>query len=273
MMRSLWTAASGMSNQILQIDNIANNLANVNTTAFKRERVDFQTLLYTTMRRADLDPVNMTGRPVNLQVGHGVRASGTTRLFEQGILQRTELPTDFAIEGRGFFEVRRDFDEFLFTRDGTFAFMPLDDDSLILTTSNGYPVMDVDGDEIIIPPGIAAADVIVSDTGELSFLDFDGLVTPLGFIIRIVQFPNPQGLEAVGGNMFVETIASGMPLFEIDGETGTVSRIRQGFLEMSNVSIADEMISMITAQRAFDLNSRAITTSDEMLQTANNLKR
>ena len=273
MMRSLWTAASGMTNQMLQIDNIANNLSNVNTTGFKRERVDFQTLLYTTMRRADLDPVNMTGRPVNLQVGHGVRASGTTRLFEQGPLQTTGLATDFAIEGRGFFEVRRNFDEFVFTRDGTFSFMPLDDDSLMLTTSSGYPVMDIDGAEIIIPPGISASDVVISDMGEVSILDFDGTVVPLGFIIRIVQFPNPQGLEAIGGNLYTQTVASGIPLFEIEGETGTLSRIRQGFLEMSNVSVAGEMISMITAQRAFDLNSRAITTSDEMLQTANSLKR
>ena len=273
MMRSLWTAASGMSSMMLQIDTISNNLANVNTTGFKRERVEFKSLLYETMQRANLDPVNMTGRPVNLQVGHGVRPAATTRMFTQGSFMRTDRPLDFAISGDGFFQVRRNFDEYYFTRDGAFHFMPLDDGSLILTTATGYPVIGMDGGEIIIPPGVAAGDMTVMEDGVIYIRDEDGFPADSGMQIALVQFSNPNGLEAAGNNVFVETIASGPPLFEADGETGRVSRLVQNFLEMSNVQIAEEMIGLIVTQRAFDLNSRAITTSDEMLQTANGLKR
>jgi flagellar basal-body rod protein FlgG len=272
MMRSLWTSASGMSAQMLKIDTVTNNMSNVNTTGFKRERVEFQTLLYDTINRATLDPANMTGRPVNLQVGHGVRPVATTRIFSQGALRRTDREMDFAIEGNGFFEVRRNFDEYFFTRDGSFQLSPMGDGTMMLVTSSGYPVLSVDGDEIIVPEDIAIADITVNDTGQF-FALVDGFLEDLGFSLRIVQFPNPNGMEAVGGNLFRETIASGAPLFEADGETGSVSRIIQGHLEMSNVQIAEEMIGLILAQRAFDTNSRGITTSDEMLQTANQLKR
>lgn len=272
MMRSLWTAASGMSSQMLQIDNISNNLANVNTTGFKRERVEFKSLMYQTMRRADLDPANMTGRPVNLQVGHGVRPSAVSRIFMQGPLQRSENHTDIAIQGDGWFRVRRDFDEYFFTRDGSFKLMPVDD-VLILATSDGFPVMSADGEEIAIPGHIPARDVSIDEFGVFRYVDEFNYMVELGYQFGIYQFANPQGLEAVGSNLFAETIASGPPLSEADGETSIVSRIFQGYLEMSNVSVAEEMVSLIVAQRAFDLNSRAITTSDEMLQTANNLKR
>lgn len=275
MMRSLWTAASGMSAQMLKMDTTMNNIANVNTTGFKRERLEFKTLMYQTMQRANLDPVNMTGRPVNLQVGHGVRPAGITRIFTQGAFQRTDREMDFAIDGPGFFQVRRNFDEYFFTRDGSFQLMPLEDGTLILTTSAGFPVMSVDGDEIIIPAGFTARDIVVQDDGTIFAMTTaeDGFLEDLGMQILLVQFPNPNGLEAIGGNLFTETIASGEMIIEADGDVGTVSFLRQGSLEMSNVQIAEEMISVITAQRAFDTNSRGITTSDEMLQTANNLKR
>jgi len=272
-MRSLWTAASGMSTQMLKIDTVSNNIANVNTTGFKRERLEFKTLVYETMQRADLDPANQTGRPVNLQVGHGVRPAALSRMFTQGALQRTDNYFDLAIEGTGFFEVRRTFGEYFFTRDGSFKLMPLDDGTMMLTTSAGFPVIDVDGGEIIIPGDIAARDITFTDYGSIMALTADGLMEELGFQIRLVQFPNPNGLEAIGGNLFMETIASGAPLFEAEGEVGRASRLLQGHLEMSNVQIAEEMIGLIVSQRAFDTNSRAITTSDEMLQTANNLKR
>lgn len=275
MMRSLWTSASGMTAQMLKIDTVTNNIANVNTTGFKRERLEFKTLLYETMQRADLDPVNMTGRPVNLQVGHGVRPASTTRIFSQGSLQRTDRHMDFAIESQGaaaFFEIRVSPDEYFYTRDGTFHLMPLDDGTLMLTTSSGFPVMSVDGAEIILPGEIPSSEIIVSYEG-IFFATVDDVFEDLGFQIRLVQFPNVNGLEAVGNNLFRETVASGGPLAEVDGETGRVSRLIQGYLEMSNVSIAEEMIGIITAQRAFDTNSRGITTSNEMLQTANQLVR
>lgn len=271
MMRSLWTSASGMTAQMLKIDTVTNNIANVNTTGFKRERLEFKTLLYETMQRADLDPVNMTGRPVNLQVGHGVRPASTTRIFTQGSLQRTDRPMDFAIEGSAFFEIRGN-DEYFYTRDGSFHLMPLDDGTLVLTTSSGFPVMSVDGDEIIIPEGITANDITASYEGML-FSTMGGVFEDLGLQFRIIQFPNPNGMEAIGNNLFRETIASGAPLAEAEGETGRISRLIQNYLEMSNVSIAEEMIGLITAQRAFDTNSRGITTSNEMLQTANQLVR
>jgi flagellar basal-body rod protein FlgG len=272
MMRSLWTSASGMTAQMLNIDTVTNNIANVNTTGFKRERLEFQTLLYETMQRADLDPVNMTGRPVNLQVGHGVRPSATTRIFSQGSLQRTDRPMDFAIEGSAFFEIRTNFDEFLYTRDGSFQLMPQPDGTLILTTSSGFPVMSVDGDEIIIPEGVTADGITVWDDGSIYAL-IRGEIEDLGMQIRLVQFPNPNGMEAVGTNLLMQTVASGAPLSEADGEVGRPSRLIQNYLEMSNVSIAEEMIGLITAQRAFDTNSRGITTSNEMLQTATQLVR
>ena len=274
MMRSLWTGASGMSAQMTKIDTISNNIANVNTTGFKRERVDFKSLIYETMRRADLDPANMTGRPVNLQVGHGVRAAATTRMFTQGALQRTERPLDVAIEGNGFFQIRRDFDEYFYTRDGSFHLMPLEDGTLMLTTSAGFPIMTIDGDEIIVPEGFTDRDVIIGSDGSVFILTqgIDAEMIELGQLL-VVQFPNPNGMEAIGGNLFMQTIASGEPLVEADGETNSVSRLVQTYLEMSNVQIAEEMIGLIVTQRAFDTNSRAISTSDEMLQTAVNLRR
>ena len=271
MMRSLWTSASGMSAQMLQMDVISNNIANVNTTAFKRERLEFKTLLYSTLQRANLDPATQTGRPVNLEVGHGVRSAAVTRMFSQGMLQRTDLPTDFAIEGRGWFQVRRD-EELLFTRDGSFSLMPTDE-GLVLATSDGFHVMSVDEDSIIFPLETAFdSSIIMTDQGIFMEL-VDGELEDLGFQLRLVQFPNVQGLEAIGSNLFRESIASGAPLFEADGEVAIPSRILQGFLEMSNVQIAEEMISLITTQRAFDVSSRGITTSDEMLQTAMQLRR
>ncbi|MCL2223400.1 MAG: flagellar hook-basal body protein [Defluviitaleaceae bacterium] len=272
MMRSLWTSASGMTAQMLKIDTVTNNIANVNTTGFKRERVEFKTLLYETMQRTNLDPANMTGRPVNLQVGHGVRPAATTRIFTQGSFQRTDRPADFAIEGNAFFQIRTDFDEYFYTQDGSFHWMPLEDGTLMLTTSSGFPVMDVEGEEIILPEGITASDVTVSYEGML-YATIEGVFTDLEAQIRLVQFANPNGLQATGRNLFSETIASGEPLLEAEGEVNRLSRVVQGYLEMSNVNIAEEMIGIITAQRAFDTNSRGITTSNEMLQTATQLIR
>ena len=273
MMRSLWTSASGMSAQMLNIDVISNNISNVNTTAFKRERLEFKTLLYTTLQRANLDPATQTGRPVNLEVGHGVRSAALTRTFSQGMLQRTGLPTDFALEGRGWFQVRISDDEFLYTRDGSFAFMPTDE-GLVLTTSDGFHIMSTDEDSIIFDPEIISIDdLMISDAGVFMILTAEGEMEILDFQLRVAQFPNVQGLEAAGSNRFRQTIASGAPMLEVDGDTPTTSRILQGFLEMSNVQIAEEMISLITTQRAFDVASRGITTSDEMLQTAMQLRR
>jgi flagellar basal-body rod protein FlgG len=270
-MRSLWTAASGMTSQQLNVDSIANNLANVNTYGYKRERVEFKTLLYETMKRASMDPANQTGRPVNLQVGHGVRPIAVSRIFTMGNLVRTDNPQDFAIEGEGFFVATRN-NELLYTKDGSFKLAPTND-GLMLTTSEGYPILSTDEEPIIFDFDIVFEDITIDETGTLYHILDSTTIVPLGYQIMLVQFPNVQGLEGIGHNLLRETTASGAPLSEADGEVNRTSRLVQGMLEMSNVQIADEMVNLIVAQRAYELNSRAITTSDDMLQTANNLKR
>ena len=274
MMRSLWTAASGMTAQNFFVDNISHNLANVNTTGFKAGRVEFNSLLYQTMRRADLDPANMTGRPVNLQVGLGVRPIAVSRIFTQGNLQMTHNNLDFAIEGDAFFTVRRSVDpeQIFYTRDGSFKLSPVDD-GLMLSTSAGYPVLDVDGEPIIFDDDIPWHNVVMDDTGTFWHNEEAGEAPIELQQMMLVQFPNPKGLEAIGANLWQATVASGAALVQGEDEINIYSRVHQGVLEMSNVNIAQEMVDMIRAHRAYDLNARAITTSDEMLQTANGLKR
>jgi flagellar basal-body rod protein FlgG len=259
-----------MTTQQLHVDNIAHNLANVNTYGYKKERMEFKSLLYETMKRATFDPNVNSGQPVNLQVGHGVRPIAVSRIFTMGSMQRTDNPQDFAIEGDGFFSVMRD-GEIFYTRDGAFKLAPTDE-GLMLTTAEGYAVLDVDGEFIVFPDDILFTSVSADEAGNL-YYNTQNEVIPLNMQFMIVQFPNAQGLEGIGSNLLAETTASGAPLFEADGEVNRYSRIIQGVLEMSNVSVADEMVNLIVAQRAYELNSRAITTSDEMLQTANNLKR
>jgi flagellar basal-body rod protein FlgG len=272
MMRSLWTAASGMISQQQNVDTIANNLANVNTFGYKKERMEFKTLLYETMARADLDPANQAGRPVNLQVGHGVRSIATARIFTGGNMERTDNNQDLAIEGDGMFIVERSPGEYLYTRDGSFKISVTDEGSM-LVTSEGYPVLGLDDLPMFLPASVQGKDLMVNEEGNLSYLDGTGQYQDLELRIKLVQFTNPQGLEAVGSNLLRTTTASGPALSEADSETNRVSRIRQSVLEMSNVQVAEEMVNLIVAQRAYDLNSKAITTSDEMLQTANGLKR
>jgi flagellar basal-body rod protein FlgG len=264
-----------MTAQQFFVDNISHNLSNVNTTGFKHGRVEFQSLMYQTMRRADLDPANMTGRPVNLQVGLGVKPVAVSRIFTQGNIQRTDNRLDFAIEGDGFFVVRRNEDpeEIFYTRDGSFKLSPLEAGGLMLATSLGYPVLSVDGEPIIFEDDVAWHNVTVHDDGTFSHVNADGDMDILDFQIQVAQFPNPQGLEAIGANLFAATPASGEALIEAEDDVNRFSRVFQGFLEMSNVDVAREMVDMIRAHRAYDLNARAITTSDEMLQQANQLKR
>jgi flagellar basal-body rod protein FlgG len=259
-----------MTAQQLNVDTIANNLANVNTYGYKKERLEFKTLLYETMKRASLDPANQSGQPVNLQVGHGVRPIAVSRIMMQGSLQRTDNPQDFSIEGDGFFAVMRN-EEILYTKDGAFKLAPTDE-GLMLTTSEGYPVLSTDEAPIIFGDEIIFADVTVDEYGMMYYA-VDNQMVPLGIQFMLVQFPNAQGLEGIGSNFLRETTASGAPLLEAEGEVNRLSRLIQGVLEMSNVQVADEMVNLIVAQRAYDLNARAITTSDDMLNTANNLKR
>jgi len=273
MMRSLYTAATGMTAQQMNIDTIANNLSNVNTYGYKKERMEFKTLMYETMQRTDLDPANQTGRPVNLQVGQGVRVSAISRIFTMGSLQRTDNPVDFALEGPGFFEVRYTLDQMLYTRDGSFKLMPDGEDGLVLTTSDGYPIMSVDDEPIVFPVSIPFDEITMDERGNFYYGNENGEIEEVGAQLKIVQFANSKGLDGFGSNLLQITSASGPALVEALDETGTRTRVVQSFLEMSNVQVAEEMVNMIVAQRAYELNSKAITTSDSMLETANNLKR
>lgn len=271
-MRSLWTAATGMSAQQLNIDTISNNLANVNTTAYKKERTEFKSLLYQTMQRADLDPANAAGRPVNLQVGLGVRPAATVRAFDVGNFQATLNKLDLAIEGHGFFVVQTAEDTIAYTRDGAFK-LSITDEGRMLVTAEGYPILGIDDTPIFIPDEIEISALSISFEGNLSYMDAQGIEQDLDLQIALVQFSNTLGLEALGGNLYGTTVASGEAIYEYEGGLSKLSRLVQGYLEMSNVQVAEEMVSLIVAQRAYELSSKAITTSDEMLQTANNLKR
>ncbi len=271
MMRSLWTAASGMTAQQLNVDTIANNLANVNTTGYKKERVEFKTLLYDTLDRTTLDAGVDTQKPVNLQVGHGVRSVATSRVSTPGGQEKTDNPLDFFIEGEGFFSVKKG-DQTLYSRDGNFK-VSIDGDTATLVTSQGDQILNTDGNPVQFPSSVSTDSLIVNPEGSLYYVDNKHATIDLNTKIDLVQFPNFQGLEAVGSNLYTQTAASGDPVQESSGDTNTKSSLIQGFLELSNVQIADEMVKLIVAQRAYELNSKAITTSDDMLQTANNLKR
>lgn len=266
MMRALWTAASGMTTQQFNVDVISNNLSNVNTTAYKRDRVEFKDLLYETLDRAYL--LDGQGKPVNLQVGHGTAAIATVKDFEKGNFDKTDNPLDFAIDGEGFFTVRGPKGDNVYTRDGSFK-LSVTDAGDMLTTSDGYPVLDDTGSEIILTVDVSKLNV--STSGELSYTDEDGVTIPLGQTIGIVKFPNRQGLESLGNGFYSRTGASGDAI--PDGETGERSTLYQRFLESSNVQIVDEMVKLIVAQRAYEVNSKAIQSADEMLGMANNLKR
>ena len=266
MMRSLWTASSGMKAMQFNVDTISNNLANVNTNAYKKERAEFEDLLYVTMERAYM--MEDQGKPVNLQVGHGVVARAVSRDFSGGSLQHTENMLDFAILGKAFFSIRYADQNIYYTRDGSFKLSVMEDGNM-LTTSRGYAVLDENGEPVYFNYPLEHR--VLSKQGDISYKDEDGFVIPTGQRIGLFKFNNPEGLESIGGNMYSENSASGFATF--DNEMGEPSILRQSYLESSNVQVVEEMVKLITAQRAYELNSKAITTTDEMLGIANNLKR
>ncbi len=272
MVRSLWSAATGMIAQQTNIDTIANNLANVNTTGYKTEVANFKSLLYQTLQ-TKTTTANGDNKPVGAQVGLGVRNSSISSIFKQGAFQDSESDTDFAISGKGFFAIQGDDDNTYYTRNGNFFLSTNDAGGLTLCTSDGYPVLSSAGRPIIFNRNYTASNLSVSEEGEFYYPDADNNPQPLGIKIGLYQFNNPTGLDKIGGSYYVETAASGEPLNEERSNNLEKSTIVQGYLERSNVQVVDEMVNMIVAQRAYEMNSKAITTSDEMLQQANNLKR
>ncbi len=262
MIRSLWTAATGMQAQTSNIDVISNNLANVNTTGFKRSRADFQDLLYETLRPPGTPSAGGSEVPTGIQIGHGTRTVSTQKIFMQGNFQHTQNDLDMAIEGQGFFQITQANGDVGYTRAGNFKI----DSEGRLVTPDGM-LMEP---EISIPTDALA--VAIGTDGTISVLQ-PGQTEPSDIgTIELARFINPAGLQSIGRNLFVQTAASGDATIGGPGEDG-FGTLAQGYLEMSNVSIVDEMVNMITAQRAYEINSKAIQASDDMLQTANNLRR
>lgn len=264
MMRALWTASTGMIAQQINVDNISNNLANVNTVGYKKSRAEFKDLLYETLERDTIR--DGQGKPVNLQVGHGVRTAAINKFFTTGNLEQTSNPNDLAIDGQGFFKVLGPNEEELYTKDGSFK-LSIDGDTTKLVTSDGYFVQ-CDGGEIDL--GADVKQLIIDEAGNITVKRIDDTLEEIGSL-TIVTFLNPAGLESVGRNFYKATGASGEAVDTAnDGSGGSVL---QGFLEYSNVQIVEEMVKLIQAQRAYEINSKSIQTSDEMLNIANNLRR
>lgn len=271
MIRSLYTAASGMKTQQMNVDTISNNLANVNTTGFKKERLEFKSLLYETLERAGTD-VNGKGRPVNLQVGHGVKPVGTVRNYTGGIMQKTANPLDVAITGDGFFVIDDLAGGQVYTKDGSFK-IALVEGQQMLITSDGRKVLDVNDEPIMLDSTIDIKKLGINADGTLSYVGSDDEVIQLDERIKIVQFRNVNGLEALGSNLYRTTAASGPAIAEAEDDELVMSQLIQGSLEGSNVQVVEEMVGLIVAQRAYEVSSKAIQASDEMLSQANNLKR
>ena len=262
MIRALNSAASGMYGQQLLIDNIANNLANVNTTAFKRSRVEFQDLVYQTLRSRGNTQQLGAPLPTELQIGHGVRPVATQKSFEQGNILPTGNPLDMSIDGEGFFQITKPEGTSLYTRDGSFKISP--DGSII--TSDGYMLEP----SITIPTD--AMEVSIARDGTVSAILIGDVEPQTVGQLELVRFVNPAGLTSQGQNLYRETVASGPPIPGTPGMEG-LGQVSQGYLESSNVQIVEEMVAMIVAQRAYEVASKAIRTADDMLSIANQLKR
>jgi flagellar basal-body rod protein FlgG len=261
MIRALFTAATGMDAQQIRMDVIANNLANVNTTGFKRDQVHFEDLIYQTLRLPGGKNGQGGAAPTGLQVGHGSHLADIFKNQEAGSLLQTENPFDLAIEGRGFFRVQRPSGQLAYTRDGSFR---TDADGRVVTSSG-----DLLDANLEVPP--ETIQVTISRDGVVTAFRAD---TPEGTEIgriELVDFPNPAGLASSGQNLLRQTEASGEPVAASPG-SGGLGSIRQGFLEQSNVKVVEEMIDLIATQRAYELNSKVIQTVDAMLQNATRIR-
>jgi len=262
MIRALYTAASGMTAQQQNIDNVAHNLANVNTTGFKKSRVEFEDLVYDQTKVPGAPTSTTAEAPIGLETGLGVRAVATARDFSRGNLKSTSSPLDLAIEGDGFFQVQLPTGEIGYTRAGSFHL----NGEGSLVTSEGYHVEP----QISIPAN--ATSISISKTGIVSVsVPGQSAAQQVG-TIEVASFQNPAGLRAVGGNLFVTSTASGQPQVGAAGEEGR-GTLQQGFTEDSNVSVVEEMVNMILGQRAYEANSRVIKAADEMLSQVNQIVR
>lgn len=261
MIRSLYTAASGMKAQQFQVDTIANNIANVNTSGFKKSRLSFRSLLYQTYREPGLPLANNQNDVTGLQIGSGTEVSGSRKMMLQGVLELTGNQLDFGVEGQGFFEIQLPNGDLRYTRNGTFR----QDFNGRLVTAEGYLLTD----QVAIPPD--AQGISVSPDGQVFAQEEGNQQTQIG-TMRLHTFANSTGLKAMGGNYYAPTVSSGQAQGRQPGVQGT-GTIKQGYLERSNVETVDELVALIVAQRNYEVNSRAIRVSDEMLQQVNQLVR
>ena len=262
MIRSLYSAATGMISQQKNIDTISNNIANANTSGFKKNRAEFTDLIYQNMKYAGTSTSATTISPTGIQIGLGSKLSSTAKIFEIGSLKETGNHLDIAITGEGFFGITLPDGSTAYTKNGSFK---INGDGNI-TTSEGYLLDPI----ISIPQNVT--DVNIGEDGTVTVLQGNGTNPATVGQILLTSFINQAGLHAMGGVMFKESVASGAPIQGIAGTNG-LGQTQQGFLELSNVKLVNEMTDLIAGQRAYEANSKAITTSDEMLQTVNQLKR
>ena len=276
MVRSLWTAASGMRAEQVSMDTLSNNIANVNTTGYKAQDTQFKSLLYQTLQEKTTT-ANGDPKPTEAQVGLGTRVASLKSNFAQGAMLASNNKMALCISNTAtasFFSVTGQDGQVYYTRDGNLGWTLDNTGQRILTNSSGNPVLDTQGQRIRLPEGAGADAVTVGADGAVGYKRPDGGYVATGQTIGLFQFANPTGLAKVSNNLYEATNASGAAINEATTNLQiTRSTIAQGYLEGSNVNIADEMVTMIITQRAYELNSKAITTSDSMLDTANNLKR
>ncbi len=261
-----------MKAQQTNVDTIANNISNVNTVGYKSQSAQFKSLLYQTLQ-TESTTANGDPKPTTAQVGLGTRIASTNTSFAQGAMTATDSATALCISGDGFFSVRDLDGTVKYTRNGDFTWSLANDGARVLTTAEGYYVLDDNGNRITLPEGASGDTVSFGTEGQLAYRGADGNYIQTGQSVGVFQFNNPKGLEKTGESMWAATESSGAPLNEANAAGITRSKINQGYLEASNVNVADEMVNLIVAQRAYELNSRAITTSDTMLEQANNLRR
>jgi flagellar basal-body rod protein FlgG len=261
MLKALNTAATGMQAQQTQLDTIANNMANVSTTGFKKSRAEFEDLLYQTIKEPGAQQSTNTVHPAGVQTGMGVKTSATQKIFEEGAAKITRNPLDLSIEGNGFFPIQMAGGQIGYTRDGTFH----KDAAGKIVDKNGNSLIP----EITIPAN--STGVSISDSGEVLASTLNNPQPQSIGQIQLVSFINPAGLKSMGKNLYMPSSASGTPIQGNPGENNLGS-IAQGQLEASNVNVVDEMVNMISAQRSYESNSKVVQAADQMLQYSNNLR-
>ena len=260
MLRALYSAAAGMQSQQMNLDVISNNLANVNTTGYKKSKIEFQELLYQTTREPGSEQAAGNVLPTGIQVGQGSRPVATSRIFTSGDLTQTGAQLDVAVQGDGLFQVQMPDGTLAYTRDGAFK----TDATGRIVTSDGLPLQ---GGFQPVPPG--TTNITISSSGLMTYTGANGTTNSQ---VQLVRFNNPAGLMSLGSNLYKESLASGPPELGTPGTNG-FGTLNQGYLEMSNVKVVEEMVNLIMAQRAYEVNSKAVQAADEMMQLSNNLRR